>query len=1001
MRKKNRKEKWRVTFRGVLLPVVLGIMCFCFFTVSVQAIDSIQTLRQKQDKAIQLAREGNYDKALPMLEALRKEYPYNRNILYDHAVVLSWAEKYDRVLELAESLDLDRAPVHVGRAVGLAARRKKQFDKAIDLYRRLHQRQPQDLAIKIGLAFSLAESGKPREGLPLLQKELETQPNNIELLFALSHIHNIRDDAQAELACYDKILEIDPLNEKALEEKIGVEVYVYTDEGDFEKALVHLEKIIEKYPDKKKFFNDYVMVLSWDEQDEKVARHAPRFNPETAPLDLLAAIATSYRRLGKTGKAIHLLKKILERDPGNLDARVGHGLCLAQEEKLPEAMAIWKKAQAEHPDDIGLLLALAYAYHLKEEYYEEMRHYRKVLDLEPDNKTAKLAYMTLISMLGAPNVALEMVKEEKQWEVSTEALETMWADRATQYIKWGQMVPLDETQRFAFTDQALELLQQNAERNKTGRDPYNKRLLNRTYFDRLVALRDRDMLDETIKEYNILKKEKKKIPYYALIAVADAYVALKKPGSAVKLYEEALKVQPHNFNARMGLFYAYLESERYRKSLNTIDALARDEPKWFRVKNAPIWGKNSHKVSADLTSHMSRTYGRRLKRGMKPLAKMRMAAPFHGDTRAEIAKVWMRIGWPRKAIREFRLILANHRSSFPGRIWSTYTLMELNRYKEIDRRIEALDKIYPEHREVRKLKRDWETRHRWYYHSEMIAGRGKGTVIGTRDFSIDQYLYAPPINHWFKFYLHHRSQTARFLEGSLKYSRVGAGIAYERGDIGGNVELTRDYFEKAGEWGLILNSYWNINDYWRVSAGYNSNTVEIPFKGKLVELEGRSIGANVRYRPDDSRNVTGSLQIYKYNDDNVRRIMGLNIFQRLYIGPYLQVALQGSLYMSTNSRLDRVYYNPEKDFSYGFALDVWQHIYRRYYFKFVHRVILEYGSYWQKGYGAGGTWILRYEHHWDLDDRRAFLYGISRSQQRYDGKPEGAWIYYATIKWRF
>jgi biofilm PGA synthesis protein PgaA len=203
------------------------------------------------------------------------------------------------------------------------------------------------------------------------------------------------------------------------------------------------------------------------------------------------------------------------------------------------------------------------------------------------------------------------------------------------------------------------------------------------------------------------------------------------------------------------------------------------------------------------------------------------------------------------------------------------------------------------------------------------------------------------------------------------------------------------------DYGYRLFGRWNMNDYWEASAEYNHNGIDLPFKGRIVDLKGNRTRLNLGWRPSDLTNFSGTVTFYDYNDGNRRQAFLFSAYRQLFASPYHWLTAQLELYTSKGTLRDRYYYNPETDASYLFTLDFWQIIHRRYDFKFVHRLVVSYGTYWQKHYEPGWVGIIRYEHHWDIDDRRAFLYGISYYRRVYDGRPESGFNVYATINWRF
>lgn len=771
-------------------------------------------------------------------------------------------------------------------------------------------------------------------------------------------------------------------------------------EGKYNQAITILETLLKKKPTDKSLLYDYIVVLSWAGKDEEALVSFKKIEKDgKIPLYVLSAAAQSARRNKRTEGALTLYKRVLDQQPGHLPAQIGIGLLHADKGAPDEAIAHLKPLEQKYPRDIELLFALAYVHQLKREFFTEMTYYQKILDIEPGNPHAKRAYILSMSILGAPNLALEMMEADKGLTFSSAAEEQIRGDRAAQMVLWGELIPETPGKRFDETDTALRLLEENIERIK-GNERIARRFLYRAFFDRLIALRDRVKMKETVKFYEAHRDAGLDIPDYAKIQAADAYLYLSRPKRAKTIYEDLFKRDPGFFNAGLSLFYGYLESEKYGKAGSHLRALAGKQPVWFRLKGSRVYGENPKKLSADKTSIMFDAYSRRLKKAQRKMEMKRDMAPYNRDIRMDLATLYLWRGWRRKALRQFRLVLAQEPDHLEARVRQTHVSIESHKYDEAAETVRSLWNDFPEKKSIQKLKRDWDTHHMWYFHSEAIGGRGKGLVLGSRDFSMDNYLYTPPLGHGFKGFLHYHTHSAKFFGEEARHRRWGVGVDFNRGALGGQVEILRR-FTGDPDYGYRVGGRWTIDDFWEVSADYTHNGLDIPLKGRIVDLKGNSAAMNLVWRLSDLTHFKGAFSTYDFNDGNRRYAFFLSGYQRLYTGPKFLLAAGAEFYTSSNSLTDRYYFNPESDVSYMVSLDVWQTLYRFYDFKFVHRLVVGYGTYWQENSDPGWMGVVRYEHHWDFNDRQALLYGISFSRRVYDGNPETAATFYVTVNWRF
>lgn len=174
----------------------------------------------KHQKAIQLARDGQNDAALPLLRELRAAYPGRREYLHDYIAVLSWAERYQDALDQASQLRLPEIPAYVLESLGRAARGVGDPARAIEYYRMAVQRAPDQTDNIIGLAKSLSDQGQAKEALELLKPLLQRRPSDAAVLEALAYTY--RNDQQwfEAIAAYDRLLAVQPEDREAHRQRI-------------------------------------------------------------------------------------------------------------------------------------------------------------------------------------------------------------------------------------------------------------------------------------------------------------------------------------------------------------------------------------------------------------------------------------------------------------------------------------------------------------------------------------------------------------------------------------------------------------------------------------------------------------------------------------------------------------------------------------------------------------------------------------------------------------
>lgn len=102
-------------------------------------------------------------------------------------------------------------------------------------------------------------------------------------------------------------------------------------------------------------------------------------------------LGTIYLRENMTEKAIEQFKVVMELEPNHPEAHFNLGYIYFKKDMLDEAAAEYKKGVQTAPDSVKGHLSLAFIYEKKGSHEEAIAEYSAVLVLEPDNQNAKQA----------------------------------------------------------------------------------------------------------------------------------------------------------------------------------------------------------------------------------------------------------------------------------------------------------------------------------------------------------------------------------------------------------------------------------------------------------------------------------------------------------------------------------------------------------------------------------------------------------------------------------
>ncbi len=148
----------------------------------------VQQRADDRDRAVQLAREGEYDEALEILRRLHREAPEHFGIRGDLAAVLSWAGQDEEALEVGERLPFWELDPIVAEAVARSARNEGQPGIAVGIYRQVLPSHPDRVEMRIGLTMAYNEWGQLRAALAESEELRERFPGHAEVRMARGHV---------------------------------------------------------------------------------------------------------------------------------------------------------------------------------------------------------------------------------------------------------------------------------------------------------------------------------------------------------------------------------------------------------------------------------------------------------------------------------------------------------------------------------------------------------------------------------------------------------------------------------------------------------------------------------------------------------------------------------------------------------------------------------------------------------------------------------------------
>ncbi|HZT38123.1 MAG TPA: tetratricopeptide repeat protein [Bryobacteraceae bacterium] len=277
--------------------------------------------------------------------------------IFEHAARALTAGDY-RTAEAGFQTVLDRAPGHIGAMgnLGVIYSRTNRPEKAIAMYRRALRLAPDDkqLLMNLGLVYLKQESYL--EARTTFNKVVSLDPNNARARELLATAQLSSGRIEPALRTLEQLHAADPGNAGVLY-LLGV---AYLKHKEPEKAQRTLEQVIETVPPAKA---NFLLGRAYYESarfDDAAAHYQ-----ETLRID--PQYPGAHLELGKTYLSERLpqaeseLRLAIQQNPNDAEAHYYLGACLAQQNRLDEAVPLLEHARDLNPGLWGAYFYLAKA----------------------------------------------------------------------------------------------------------------------------------------------------------------------------------------------------------------------------------------------------------------------------------------------------------------------------------------------------------------------------------------------------------------------------------------------------------------------------------------------------------------------------------------------------------------------------------------------------------------------------------------------------------------
>ena len=256
------------------------------------------------------------------------------------------------------TLSHDNAGAHLNLGLVLCA--QENWADAIEHLSTAHAATGKKTGTAVLLARALREAGDAKRALDLLPEPDSGTAHGVDVLYERARAYAALKDNTSALATTDRILALDPAQEKALMLKADL---LAADEA-------------------------------WQDFDAFMAAALVRV-PDSIELGTLFATRLIERR--KTQEAVQVMQTLLRAHPNNCDVLVSLGTCYWENVDYAEALAQYEQALAINPQHRDAIHSLASLYYELNDFDNAAKFAGRAFALDPSSnrsvKTLSLAYL--------------------------------------------------------------------------------------------------------------------------------------------------------------------------------------------------------------------------------------------------------------------------------------------------------------------------------------------------------------------------------------------------------------------------------------------------------------------------------------------------------------------------------------------------------------------------------------------------------------------------------
>lgn len=299
------------------------------------------------------AQSQQWDNALRNCDQAIELNPSAVGTRYQRARILYDSDRYPEAMEeLERVLELNQFHEDALQLAGYISAREGRDDQALNYYQQYLELNPGNAAVRMRIAYDLAQAGDPRGAMQLIQVGLDVDAENADLWeqyggFAFAAAVDINQTAAVGAENGGGVA---PEAIEYYRKAIDAYNKVFAIKGA-DTPVGHLRNIVAAH-------------IQLDEMDQAItmARRALETHPQEDAL--WSTYADALQRMGNLDEAIAALDRVKEINPAYPNVSLRQGNWLIQAGRVEDAVAVLREAVAGNPAqaDVAARLIFADAY---------------------------------------------------------------------------------------------------------------------------------------------------------------------------------------------------------------------------------------------------------------------------------------------------------------------------------------------------------------------------------------------------------------------------------------------------------------------------------------------------------------------------------------------------------------------------------------------------------------------------------------------------------------